>query len=596
MSKPDVPSSPAFFAALVNSCNDAIITYDDSGVITSWNQAAETLFGHPKVDAVGRSLNELFSLTQPMTEQWEQLRGGYPQALTPVEIIRHHRDGKAIALSISISPIQADSGEIIGFSEIIRETPIPAPSASPTPPLSTPPPTHNSPQYWEAMEALFEQAPMIMSLWDGNGRYLNVNRAFADQLGCSIDEIVGRTFADFFSESVVSQFQQRMQQLQATGQPLEVEDEIWIDNQRYIFHSTLFSVHEGGGRLFWAIAIDVTARKQAVLDLQTSEANTRTILNTIPDLMYIIGTDGTYRRRVRPNTDIDLLHDIDDPVGSRFMDVLPPENVEIQGQAIQRALQTGAIQVYEQAVTINGVNHYEEVRITKSAEDEVLLMVRDISDRKRAEQERHQAEQRLRQAQRIARLGNWRLDHRTCHLSWSDEMYGIFEQDPGGFQPSCDALLSSIHPADRDRVAQCCQSHRQACLPYDLTYRILLTDGRVKYVHEQCETDYDADGNPTVSHGITQDITECKQAELALKNLFEATAATTGDNFFPALVSHISQALEVTYALVTKKVGNQLESLALCANNEKQPSFTYLLGDTPCGQTFQLSLINISEP
>jgi len=84
--------------------------------------------------------------------------------------------------------------------------------------------------------------------------------------------------------------------------------------------------------------------------------------------------------------------------------------------------------------------------------------------------------------------------------------------------------------------------------------------------------------------GLMQDITQRKQAQRALDNLVVGTAATTGDNFFPALVKYISEALNVAYALVSEIVGDRLSTLAFWGKGQWHTQFSYPIANTPCEQ------------
>ena len=120
-------------------------------------------------------------------------------------------------------------------------------------------------------------------------------------------------------------------------------------------------------------------------------------------------------------------------------------------------------------------------------------------------------------AQRIAHLGNWDLDLQNNMLVWSDEIFRIFEIDKTRFGATYDAFLAAIHPADRDAVNAAYTQSLATQKPYGITHRLLMPDGRIKYVHEQCESFFDADGKPLRSVGTVQDITERKLAELELE-------------------------------------------------------------------------------
>ena len=141
----------------------------------------------------------------------------------------------------------------------------------------------------------------------------------------------------------------------------------------------------------------------------------------------------------------------------------------------------------------------------------------DISVRKNEEALLRASERSLVEAQRVASLGSWELDLATGHLHWSDEIFRIFEIDKREFTATLDAFLEAVHPEDRERVDQAYVRSLESHEAYSIDHRLLMKDGRVKYVHERCETIYDAAGAPLVSLGTVQDITERRaiEAELA---------------------------------------------------------------------------------
>ncbi len=121
------------------------------------------------------------------------------------------------------------------------------------------------------------------------------------------------------------------------------------------------------------------------------------------------------------------------------------------------------------------------------------------------------------EAQCLAKLGHWELDLRTNHLTWSDEIFRIFEREPRSFGATYEAFLSYVHPEDRDLVNQAYTHSVQARTPYNIVHRLLLANDRIKYVNERCQTHYDAQGKPIRSLGTVQDITENRLIEQALQ-------------------------------------------------------------------------------
>ena len=125
----------------------------------------------------------------------------------------------------------------------------------------------------------------------------------------------------------------------------------------------------------------------------------------------------------------------------------------------------------------------------------------------------------LKEAQSLAQLGNWELDLRTNALYWSDEIYRIFEVDPEPFEASYDAFLERVHPEDREKVDAAYRDSVEGQSLYEITHRLLMEDGRVKYVHEHGRSHFDNAGNPIRSIGTVQDVTERVELQQELHRL-----------------------------------------------------------------------------
>jgi PAS domain S-box-containing protein len=127
----------------------------------------------------------------------------------------------------------------------------------------------------------------------------------------------------------------------------------------------------------------------------------------------------------------------------------------------------------------------------------------------------------LAESQRIGHIGSWELNLVSNVLTWSDEVYRMFELEPQQFGATYEAFLDNIHPDDREMVNQAYTESVRSKTPYNIVHRLLLRGGNVKYVNEKCETFYSDDGKPIRSLGTMQDITERKRAEEELKRYHE---------------------------------------------------------------------------
>ncbi len=147
--------------------------------------------------------------------------------------------------------------------------------------------------------------------------------------------------------------------------------------------------------------------KKSFNALRQSEATNRAIVNTIPDLLIRARGDGHYVDIIDSNY-LQRSESIKQArPGKRVQDSLPPELAERRMHYIHKALATGQLQVYEHRVELGRSVQHEEVRIMVLGEDEVLIMVHDITARKQAEQALEQSNQALEQKvhERTASLG-----------------------------------------------------------------------------------------------------------------------------------------------------------------------------------------------
>ncbi|MFZ1687073.1 MAG: PAS domain S-box protein [Flavobacteriales bacterium] len=108
-------------AAIVESSDDAILSRDIEGIITSWNKGAERIFGYTAEEIVGRSNHLLYPPDKKEEEELllDMVRKG--QRVEHYETVRLHKDGKPVDVALTLSPLKNDKGEIIGASKVIRD-------------------------------------------------------------------------------------------------------------------------------------------------------------------------------------------------------------------------------------------------------------------------------------------------------------------------------------------------------------------------------------------------------------------------------------------------------------------------------------------
>ncbi len=112
---------PFYLAALVESSDDAIVSKDLDGIITSWNRGAERIFGYSADEVIGRSIRIIIPSDRQAEEDFvlSQIRRG--ERLEHFDTVRQRKDGTFIPISLTVSPIRDDTGRIIGISKVARD-------------------------------------------------------------------------------------------------------------------------------------------------------------------------------------------------------------------------------------------------------------------------------------------------------------------------------------------------------------------------------------------------------------------------------------------------------------------------------------------
>lgn len=161
-------------------------------------------------------------------------------------------------------------------------------------------------------------------------------------------------------------------------------------------------VYDQEGRIIGIIGVsfDLTERKRAEEALRRSEEKNRALLNAIPDMMFQLRRNGTLLD-FKKAKDVEPLVPPSEFLGKNLADILPPEVARPTMHYIERALKTGEVQIFEYPLWINGEPRDYEARIAVSGKEEVLSVIRDITQRKRAERELQQKRLEAEEANRL---------------------------------------------------------------------------------------------------------------------------------------------------------------------------------------------------
>lgn len=215
-------------------------------------------------------------------------------------------------------------------------------------------------------------------------RVIDVNDSFLDITGYQRDEIIGLTVADLNLWVDLEARAQMLQMLQASGSVHNLE--MKFRRKAGEIGVALLSaeiIDLKGTPCLQTVTIDITDRKRTEEALHISEERNLAFLNAIPDMMFRIRRDGVYLDcKADQESDFAILPG--SMIGKTVYEVLPPAAAQQRMAHIERTLETGEIQIFEYQLRNRGELRDYEARLVVSGKDEVLAIVRDITQRKRA--------------------------------------------------------------------------------------------------------------------------------------------------------------------------------------------------------------------
>ncbi|HYF15162.1 MAG TPA: PAS domain S-box protein [Phycisphaerales bacterium] len=204
----------ARLAAIVENSHDAIIAKDLNGVITSWNRAAEQIFGYTASEAIGRAVTILLPEERLEEEPMilDRIRRG--ETVEHYETVRRRKDGSLIDVSLTISPIRDAGGRLVGASKIARDV-----SARRRADQALRESEERLRNALAELEATYEQSPVGMVQLDRELRFVRINSALAAMNGLPPEAHIGRSIREIVPE-LAAQAEPAFRRVLETGEPV----------------------------------------------------------------------------------------------------------------------------------------------------------------------------------------------------------------------------------------------------------------------------------------------------------------------------------------------------------------------------------------
>jgi PAS domain S-box-containing protein len=257
----DRAAGSKLLASIVDSSYDAIMSKTLDGVITTWNKAAERIYGYSAEEAIGHpiSLMMLPDRADEMVEVLDRIRSG--ERVGPYETMRRRKDGVTIAISLTVSPIHDATGGIVGASSIARDI---------TARERVQDQARIASQY---ARSLIEASRDPLVTISPAGKITDVNAATVRVTGVERGHLVGTDFSDYFTEPDRARegYLQVFAQGFVTDYPLTIRH-AGGDLTDVLYNASLYK--DTGGQVLGVVATarDVTAQKRAESEVAKQRA------------------------------------------------------------------------------------------------------------------------------------------------------------------------------------------------------------------------------------------------------------------------------------------------------------------------------------
>jgi PAS domain S-box-containing protein len=297
------------------------------------------------------------------------------------------------------------------------------------------------------------------------------------------------------------------------------------DGTRFFVLVGAREIKDSKGNLLYYQAehVDITERKRMEEALRESEERFRHLFDASPDGIVVIGPDGCITNVNNTQVQMFRYESLTDLIGVHATQLVAMSSRDYSAQILQRRLNGEDIPpveyelVRKDGTTFYGVTSATILRREDGTVSGYLCTTRDTTERKRTEEELKRKQKMLARTESIAHIGSWEWDIATDTVTWSNELFQIFQRDPREVAPSFAEQTAFYHPDDMVRLQKAVEATLADGTPYTLELRVIRKDGETRVCVARGYPEIVRSGRPVRLFGSLQDITESKLTEKALK-------------------------------------------------------------------------------
>ncbi len=408
------------------------------------------------------------------------------------------------------------------------------------------------------------------------GKFIEVNEASINILGYNRDEFLNMTPLDLFAPESKDKIPEIMEKLRKKGVSTFEAFSIAKNGRRIPTEVSVHIFKLREKKVSLSMARDITDRKRAEEALKESEKKFRELFDQATDMITLseLNDDGTLKGFIEVNK-----------TASNRLGYSKNELLNIT--ALDIYLHTSSILKMISEMFEKGYSTAENVQVTKDGKEipvelnthlfnlegknVILSISRDITERKKTEEELKRSETILEEASHISKIGAYEWDIKRDEFILSKEgqrIYGVKES-----KLPFDEIMKVVFPADVSKVRRALNESLKTFRPYDLEHRIIRSNDEIRYIHTRSSILQDDEGKPSKMYGVTEDITERKHAEEQIKRLADivdsSDDAIIGEDLNGTILSWNKGAEKMYGYSAREMVGKPIFNLAPASEREK---------------------------
>jgi PAS domain S-box-containing protein len=500
-------------ATILDSALDCIVTIDHEGRIREFNSAAERTFGFGRDEVLGRYMADV--IIPPSLR--EKHRQGFARYLAT-------GDARILGRRIELTAVRADGSEFPVELAVTR-TPLDGPPSF-TGYLRDITERKRAEQALLASERnlrrVIDTIPTLAWCNLPNGPNEFLSKSWHQYTGLSPEEAHGWGWSTAFHPDDLPPLMKRWQELLVSGESGEIEARLRRHDGQYrwfLIRVAPFRNHTGAIERWYGTSTDIDDRKRVEEALRASESQLRQVVDSIPGLvctMSLAGEIATLNKQLLEyfgKTPEDLKN-------WRMTDAVHPDDLPRVVTAFDLAIRTGApYEVEHRCRRADGVYRWFQVRaLTVQDKDGQnagrYVLLTDIDERKHAEEKLRHSEALLAESQRLSKTGSFMWRVATNEITWSEQLYDIFEFDEGT-PLTFEKVYSRVHPDDIQPLQEAVEGARRDGSNIDREHRLLMPNHSVKYLNIVAHAARDKDGLLEYI-GAVQDVTRRRMSEEAV--------------------------------------------------------------------------------